>query len=363
MPPAKFKGAALQRLSLICLSILLAILLFWFLGFITKDISTLPGPALDKIEAKYIDPNLVDKRTELNEALGSVKEQIKNKQEQQAILQNGTSTLQNTINQLLTIQKQQGERNLQLTAEQQKALAESQTAFLDNQKQYLAVNSEIADLAASRHNLEKTLTAVEGQINSQRSLAKVEYDRLFSRHRWKVAALKLAVMLPLFLLAAWLFTTKRTGKYGPLVWPFFIAAFVQVALIVHEYFPSNYFKYIALLVIIAIVLKLMLYMLRRIISPKKDLLIKHYQEAYDKALCPVCSKPIRTGLLRFATGRRYQNLILAAQSGQVPEQQPYACPSCGSVLYEKCDKCGSVRHTLLPFCEHCGGEKTISGLT
>ncbi|MHC4105255.1 MAG: double zinc ribbon domain-containing protein, partial [Planctomycetota bacterium] len=39
------------------------------------------------------------------------------------------------------------------------------------------------------------------------------------------------------------------------------------------------------------------------------------------------------------------------------EQQLYTCPACGTELYEKCDKCSDIRHSLLPFCEHCGNEK------
>ena len=77
----------------------------------------------------------------------------------------------------------------------------------------------------------------------------------------------------------------------------FSAVFIQISLVVHEYFPRKYFKYIALLVIIGIVLKLLVHLIKSIISPKKDWLIKQYQEAYDKCLCPVCGKPLTLGVL------------------------------------------------------------------
>ena len=97
-----------------------------------------------------------------------------------------------------------------------------------------------------------------------------------AKHRWKVAALKLAVLVPIFLIAAWFFTKKRAGVYWPMVYAAFIAVFIQISLVAHEYFPRKYFKYIALLVIIGIVLKLLVHLIKRIISPKKDLLIKQY---------------------------------------------------------------------------------------
>ena len=179
-----------------------------------------------------------------------------------------------------------------------------------------------------------------------------------TKHRWKLAALKLAVMIPIFLIAAWFFTKKRTGAYWPVVYAAFIAVFVRISLVVHEYFPRKYFKYIAISVIIAIVLRLLVYVIKRIVSPKKDWILKQYQEAYDKNVCPICGKPIRTGPLRYAVGGKRKGLLLLAGQGTEPaKQQPYTCPSCGTELYGKCDKCSNIRHSLLPFCEHCGNEK------
>ena len=125
----------------------------------------------------------------------------------------------------------------------------------------------------------------------------------------------------------------------------------------YEYFPRRYFKYIALLVIIAVVLKMLIYLLKRIAAPKKDWILKRHQEAYDKGICPICSKPIRIGPLRYATGSRRRGLVVAGQGGLATKQELYTCPSCGTELYGKCDKCGDICHSLLPFCEHCGDEK------
>jgi len=354
----KLKGTWVQRFVIIFLSVLLGVLLYWFLGFITRDIDSLRGPDRSKVEVKYVDAELVERQKSLNESLDGIRENIKNKQEEQGILKDSTNSLQNTINQLLSIQKQNIERGRDLSEQQQQSLAECQAMFLENQKQYQALNKEITELTAQRRQLDKKMAAVSKEIKGQRALAWAEYGGLRSKHRWKIGALKLAVMIPIFLIVAWVFIKKRSGPYWPIVYAAFIAAFVRISLVVHEYFPRKYFKYIALLVIIAIVLKLLTYLIKRIISPKKDWLIKQYQEAYDKCLCPICSKPIRIGPLRYAAGGKYKGLVLAGQGIEASKQELYTCPSCGTQLYEKCDRCSDVRHSLLPFCEHCGNEKS-----
>ncbi len=354
----KLKGPWVQHLGIIFLSLILGVLLFWLLGFLTKDIGSLRGPDFSKVQADYVDAELVRRQRSLKESLDVIKNNIRNKREQQAILKDSTNSLQNTINQLLSIQKQNIEGNLTLSDEQQQRLVESQALFLENQKQYLALNTEIAGLTSQQHQLERELASVSGQINEQRTSARNEYNKIMSKHRLKVAALKLAVIVPIFLISAWFFIKKRSGMFGPIIYATFIAVFIRISLVVYEYFPRRYFKYIALLVIIAVVLRLLLYLLKRIAAPKKDWILKHHQEAYDKGICPICGKPIRIGPLRYAIGHKRRGLVLAGQGGQVCKQELYTCPSCGTELYEKCDKCGDIRHSLLPFCEHCGNEKT-----
>ena len=230
--------------------------------------------------------------------------------------------------------------------------------FMENQNKYQDLNKEVFDLTEQQQQLEKERDSISGQIRTQEKSAQEEFKLLNSRHRLKVAALKLAVMIPLFLISSWFFIKKRSGTFWPIVYAVFIAAFVRISMIVHEYFPREYFKYIALLVIIGIVLKLLICLIKTIISPKEDRILKQHQEAYDKNICPSCNKPIRIGPLRYVVSRKKASLVLAGQAGQAPKQEIYTCPTCGTQLYEKCSKCSDIRHSLLPFCEHCGNAKT-----
>jgi len=349
----KFKGPWIQQFAIVVLGITLGVLLFWLLGFVTNDIDSLPKPNRSTVRAKHVNPDLDQTRTSLKQRIVIIRNVIREKQRDQQILKDSTKSLQNTINQLLSLEKQ----NRPLSPRQQETLEDSQALFLDNQKKYQALSEQIAELTRQQRKLDQELTGVSKQIAEQEIPAGTEYDKLMARHRWKLAALKLAVIIPVFLITAWVFVKKRSGTYWPLAYAAFITAFLRLGLIVHEYFHRKYFKYIALLVIIGIVLRLLVYLLRMIIHPKKASVVKQYQEAYDNNACPVCHKPIRTGPLRYAVLRKRKPVLPAGQGGPAPKQEPYSCPSCGTELYEKCDKCSDIRHSLLPYCEHCGAAK------
>src|SRR5206468_11254740 len=87
--------------------------------------------------------------------------------------------------------------------------------------------------------------------------------------------------------------------YAPLIYALSIALMLKVALVMHEYFPSRYFKYVLILVCLAVVLRVLVYLLRMIAFPKRDWLLKQYREAYEAFLCPICEYPIRRGPLKY----------------------------------------------------------------
>jgi predicted RNA-binding Zn-ribbon protein involved in translation (DUF1610 family) len=353
----KLKGTFVQRFFIILLSLVLGVLLFWLLGFVTDEIGSLRGPDFSKVRAKYVDKALMNQQKALKDGLDAIKEDVRNQTEQQGILKDSTNNLQNTINQLLSIQKQSIEKNLVFPEENQQTLIESQSIFLENQRQYQALNQKIAELTKQQRLQEKELAGVSNEIKEQERAADEEYRKLMNRHRLKVAALKLAVLVPIFLISAWLFIKKRSKTYGPIIYALFIAIFLKISFVAHEYFPRRYFKYIAILVILGIVLKLLVYLLKRVTSPKKVWVVKQRQEAYDKNVCPICGKPIRIGPLRYTTGGKGKGLVLAGQGAEALKQHVYICPSCGTELYQNCKRCNEIRHSLLPFCEHCGDEK------
>ena len=350
----KTKGSWGVRFFILLLGIVLGVLFFWLLSFIEGDIGRIKRPDSGQVRSRFVDAAKDKQAEELKKEIERLNRRIQTLTEQQRLLAAGTGSLQNTISQLLTIQKESLEKNVKFSEKSRQTLLESQTAFLENQEKYQACNQDIAAVTATVRDAEDLRAGIVNDIREKEARANQEFQVLYKKYQLRVAAMKLAFLIPVLVAAAFLFLRFRTGPYWALVWAGFLASFIKVAMVAHEYFPGRYFKYIALLVVIGIVLRFLIYLIKMIVAPKTDLLIKQYQQHYDRCLCPVCAKPIRTGPLRFigALGRKAR--VLAGQTVGTQRQEPDTCPVCGPGLYHKCSACGNVRHTLLPYCEHCG---------
>ena len=134
---------------------------------------------------------------------------------------------------------------------------------------------------------------------------------------------------------------------------------VKVSLVIHEYFPTRYFKYILITVLLLAVGRLLVHFIRTVAFPKAQWLVKQYREAYERFLCPVCEYPVRIGPRRFLYWTRRTVNKTIPQKEQAGEEEEYTCPSCGTALFEKCPSCGKIRHSLLPHCRHCGAGKEV----
>jgi len=343
----KAKGSWGVRFFIVVLGVILGFLFFWLLSFIEGDIGTMKGPDWNGVRREFVSQELDDNKDHLQKEVDRLKRGIDTIREKQQVLNSSSSSFQSTIEQLHKSEQK---------PEYAQILQNSYTAFLENQKQNQQYIQQISELIEQRQQKEDEMAAVSEEIKRLEYDARQKQDQLWKTYRLKVAVLKLSFLVPVFLVVSFLFMKYRTSAYWPLVWAGFIAAFIKIAFVAHKYFPSDYFKYIALLVIIAIVLRILVYLIRLIAAPKKDLLIKQYQQYYDKHQCPVCTKPIKTGPLRYAAWKK-KATVVASQGTDIEKQQPYTCPSCGTNLYDKCDQCGNIRHTLLPYCEHCGNEK------
>ena len=355
----KAKGSWGVRFFILLLGIVLGVLFFWLLSFIEGDIGRIKRPDYDQVRHQFVEVSLDVEASSLKSEIETLNRKIQTLNEQQRLLGNSTSSLQNTISQLLSIQKESLAKNVQFSEKSKQTLQESQAAFLENQQTYQQYNRDITELTALLRQQEDARAEVVNRINDGAAQADKAYQVLYRKYQFKVAVLKLCFLVPVFVAVSFLFLKFRTSPYWALVWAVFLAAFVKVAFVVHEYFPTQYFKYIALLVVIGIVLRFLVYLIKMIVAPKKDLLLKQYQQHYDKCICPICSKPIRTGPLRFIGALGKKARVLAGQTAQLTLQEAYTCPSCGTTLYDTCEKCSTVRHTLLPYCEHCGNEKSI----
>lgn len=356
MTQQKPKGPWIHRFSIRFFTIILAILIFWVLGFFVQDIESIRGPQYCEIEKTHVDQKLVDKQKQLNTDIAEAERNIADKQAEMKIVTEGSQSSQKTINQLIELQKLAVQKSVTLPEKQQTTLSESLTYFLGSQKQYQSNNAELSQLAKNKRELESKKLSNEKQLEEQRRPARSEYNKLREKHKLRLAFLQLLILIPLLAVGAFLIVKKRGSIYFPLFLGYSAAVLLKVSLVIHEYFPTRYFKYILIFGLLIAIAKILIHFIRVVAFPKAQWLTKQYREAYERFLCPICEYPIRTGPRKFLFWtRRTVNKIVPTKDA--PKDEPYACPACGTKLFEECPECHKIRHALLPFCQHCNTEK------
>lgn len=351
------KGPWINRFATRLFTVILAALIFWALDFLVQDIKSIQGPRYDEIEKRHIDQSLVTKANTLGKQVEDLDRRIGNKKEEQRVVGDSSQNLQRTINQLIELQKLSLQKDISLSEPEQNNLSTSLSRFLQSQEQYQELNANLSQLMAEKRGLENEKRAYEQRIDEQRKPAREEYNKLNKAHKLKLAGFQLLILLPLLALGATPIIKKRGSIYFPLFLAFGAATLLKVTLVIHEYFPTKYFKYILIGVLLLAVGRLLIHFIRVVAFPKAQWLTRQYREAYERFLCPVCEYPIRIGPRRFLywTRRTVNKIIL--QNEKEGEEETYTCPSCGTALFEECPACRKVRHSLLPHCRHCGAEK------
>ena len=260
-----------------------------------NDIGSLEGSKYEEIEARHLDQSLVTKKAAQDTQLADLTHQVENQQANQHLHETSSQNLQQTVNQLLELQKQGLEKNLSLSDEQKASQANAMSVFLANQQKYQELSQNLARLLQQKQSLEDSQQKLEDQLEDQRRPARADFETLSARHRWTVAFWQLAVLLPLLGIGVFLAVKKRGSLYFPLYLAFGGATLVKVGLVVHEYFPSRYFHYILIGALIVVVARVLIHFLRATAAPKLATLLKQYREAYECFLRAVCEYPIRTG--------------------------------------------------------------------
>ena len=348
------------RIGSFLLSMLLTVLVVWLLGFVLGDIGAIDGPDFQAVVKEHVDPALRGEAEGLELRIDEIEAGVARKQELQGDLGRSMGNARETMQQMMALQRLALERQVPPTETERDALTTAQQRFLDAQDRFEAANAEIAKSNEEKFQLRQNLKAVNATIDAQEKPARDVFAQRRQVHEFKVASLKLAVIVPLFLLAAWAFARRRNSAYRPILFALLAATFWKLGRVMFDHFPREFFKYIAIVAVIAIVLAFLIWILNKTARPNRELLIARYREAYRGHLCPVCAYPIARGPLRFAFWTR-KGPRLPAGAGSPADRDsanetPYACPSCGTTLFAACRKCDAPRHTLLPFCDQCGDE-------
>lgn len=346
-------GTWWQRVLVGVFSLLLAVLCYWALGYVLQDIGNLPGPDGLALVEDRLDATLRERQRSLVAEIEATKREVANQERRRHQLRESTATFQTTLGQLLQLQRMSLEQGAALPEPQQQAFADSQQLFLENQRREQAMNETLFALQEKLADLGEQSRRAEVVIADARRPLQAEFDTVMRRHRLRLAGMKVAVLAPLLLLAAVLFVRHRASPYAPMAYAFGAAVLIRVFVVMHEYFPREYFRYILIGAALAVVAGLLAKLLAVVASPGRDARLRHRREAYEGFRCPVCDYPIRRGPLRFMAWTPRTLTRTTAPVANAPDE-PYTCPSCATPLFTACDRCGGIRHALLPACDHCG---------
>lgn len=350
------KGTKGYRFLMMLLYAVLGLLLFWFLGFMMYDISNQPGPSLTEIQKNIQDPVLVKEKESINKQLQKLTSTIDERHQQQTILQTSITSYRDTMNQLLDLQKASIQKGVVFSPESQKNLQNVTDLYLDYQKQFQDLNNANTADNLQAQQFKNQIKAIDEKLALQNKTADLEYRNQWMKHNWAMAGLQLLILIPLLLIAAFLFKKYRKSVYKSIFLTAGIAIFLKIALVMHDYFPSYLFKYVFILALIYTTIRVLLSMLRMLTAPKPEWLQKQYREGYDKAQCPSCQFSIKPSISKFFYPEKKGNLLVPDYA-YLNEVTDYTCPSCGEVLFEKCGNCSHPRYALLHYCDNCGAKK------
>lgn len=204
-------------------------------------------------------------------------------------------------------------------------------------------------LESTQTNLQQAKAAHEKSLEEVRAAGEGGYKHAVSRMELRVFGLRLAITLPLLLLAVWLFLKRRKGPRWPFVWGFIFFALFTFFFELVPYLPSygGYFRYLVGIALTVWGGNYAIVALRKYIDEqkaaeqrpeeerRKDLGYEMAQMRLAKRICPACERPIDT----------------SDTSGNF-------CMHCGLHVFENCPRCNTRQTSFSHFCRACGLGKT-----
>ncbi len=195
------------------------------------------------------------------------------------------------------------------------------------------------------------LDARQAASATQQRLSQLEaqgYEQLHAEQRkveLRVFLYRLALTLPLLVLAGWLFVRKRQSTYWPFVWGFIFFALFAFFVELVPYLPSygGYVRYVVGIGITVLVGRYAILALNRYLERQKQAEAlpdaqRREELSYDVALtrlakgvCPGCERAV-----------------------DLKDQQIDFCPHCGIGLFDHCGQCQTRKSAFARFCHSCG---------
>lgn len=237
-------------------------------------------------------------------------------------------------------------RNATQNAAQDTELVE-RTKKLEQLKTVQAsIQQKIATFDQHIIQLNQQQTQLTSQLATQQENANQQYQRAVFRQELTIFGYRLLFILPLLLMASWLFLRQRHNKYWPFVWGFIFFTLYSFFVELIPYLPSygGYIRYAVGLVLVLVggyygISWMQCYLAQRQLKAqateterRQQLDRIHAIKKLSAHVCPSCER-------------------------QLVDQQTHAhnfCMFCGLQLYHHCPICQTRHNSFFEFCPNCG---------
>jgi hypothetical protein len=219
-----------------------------------------------------------------------------------------------------------------------KQLEVLQQRYADVQTTYRNQSNALEDIRTNNSKIYQQISSLE---NEAAELEMAAYRQMELR----VFLYRLAITLPLLVIAGYLFAKKRQSQYWPFTWGFIFFALFAFFVELVPYLPSygGYVRYIVGIILVIIIgyyaiNALNRYLARQKLAEDQPETVRRKELTYDlalgrlaKSICPGCER-----------GVALDN----------PEND--FCPHCGISLFNHCGQCQSRKSAFSKFCHRCG---------
>jgi hypothetical protein len=224
----------------------------------------------------------------------------------------------------------------------------TRTAQLEEMNGSVRSALKIADLAEQESaQTQRTLNAAETANDALISQAQEKLDALQRSIDTKNFLIRLAITLPLLVIAGWLFAKQRKNRYWPFVWGFIFFALFAFFVELVPYLPDygGYVRYIVGVIVTVLAGRYAINALQRYLQNQKSaetlpddqrrmaLSYDVAQSRLAKGVCPGCER-----------------------KADLTNPKVDFCMHCGISHFDVCSSCQTRKNAFARFCPGCGKE-------